>query len=58
MTFYRLEMNFAIFSISEILVGYSQLDFRKGKQKVKMLRFSPEACEIDQWLVATVFGTL
>ena len=37
---YDLEMNLQVFSISEFLVDLALLELTKGKQRVKMLRFT------------------
>ena len=47
-SFYDLEINLQIFSISRFLVNLTQPEFTKGKQVVKMFRFSLKACKINQ----------
>ena len=47
-TFYDLKMDLQTFSIPEFLLGVNQLELTKGNQRIKMLRFSLKAYEINQ----------
>ena len=45
---YDLEMTLKIFSIAKVLVDLTRLELTKGKQSVKMLRFTMKTYEINQ----------
>ena len=47
-TFYDLKMDLQTFSIPEFLFDVNQLELTKGNQRIKMLRFSLKAYEINQ----------
>ena len=50
-TFYDLKMDLQIFSIPKFWFDVNQLELTKGNQRIKMLRFSLKAYEINQWLL-------
>ena len=50
-TFYDLKMDLQIFSIPKFWFDVNQLELTKGNQRIKMLRYSLKAYEINQWLL-------